>query len=152
MVFCMTEADKKKIVSIMEKHGVLVGYLFGSAARGTMGPHSDIDVAVLFDKNKVPQERQFDEELSISGEIARALNVEDADVVNLGTVRNPLLKHIVASEGILVLMKDRDKYFLLERSIIQEYEDSRFLHNTAVRIMREQIKDGTFGKASMRVL
>ena len=148
----MTEAEKKKIVSIMEKHGVLVGYLFGSAARGTMGPHSDIDVAVLFDKNKVPQERQFDEELSISGEIARALNVEDADVVNLGTVRNPLLKHIVASEGILVLMKDRDKYFLLERSIIQEYEDSRFLHNTAVRIMREQIKDGTFGKASMRVL
>ena len=47
----MNEADKNKIAEIMARHGAILGYLFGSAARGTMCPHSDIDVAVFFDES-----------------------------------------------------------------------------------------------------
>lgn len=131
----------------MEKHGVVVGYLFGSAARGTMGPHSDIDVAVLFDERIIPKEKQFDEKLEIASEIARACGVRDADVINLNQQTGPVIRYEAVLEGEPVFVKDLSVKARLVRSVFREYEDTRYLRETSYRILREQIKSGQFGRA-----
>lgn len=142
----MLEIDKSKVAEILERHGVAVGYLFGSAAHGTMGPHSDIDVAVLFDEKKVPVEKQFDVKIAISSKLAEAFEVNDADVINLSTTVDPLIKYVAVLSGELVLAKDTNKRLALERKVVRDYEDTRTLRRIAGMVMEKQLKDGTFGR------
>lgn len=141
----MTEADKKKVAEIMEKHGVVVGYLFGSAVRGTMGPHSDIDTAVLFDE-EMTEQKEYDRKVTLSLEIANNLHVPDADVINLKTARGPLIKYQAIFSGEVILEKDKDKRLALERQIVREYEDTRMLRKIRDDILREELKDGVLEK------
>ncbi len=133
----------------MEKHGVLVGYVFGSAARGTMGPHSDIDVAVLFDEHIIPKEKQFDEKLAISSDITRVFPVKDADVVVLNRQHNPVLLYESVLDGEAIFSKDRQAQFRLSEYALRQYEDTRRLRETAYRILRAQAKSGEFGRAAV---
>ena len=142
----MNQDQKKQIADIMEKHGVVVGYLFGSAQKGTMGPHSDIDVAVFFDENKVPEDRQFDVKLTISSEIASVFHVNDADVIVLNTIVDPLIKYISIFDGELIFAKDVDTRFALERYVVRQYEDTKSLRSIMSDVLREDLKAGTFGK------
>ncbi len=142
----MPEADKKKIAKIMEKHGVIVGYLFGSAARGQMGPHSDIDTAVLFD-HRLSDTEQFNKKIAISNEIAKECGSKDADVINLATATDPLIKYIAIVSGILILSKDEQARFAIERKVVRGYEDTRELRRIARVITRMQLFDGSFGLA-----
>lgn len=141
----MTEADKKKIAEIMEKHGVIVGYLFGSAVRGTIGPHSDIDVAVLFDSS-MSRETQDEEVENIRSEIRSAYHKEQVDVINLNQETNPVLLHGAVLDGQAILVKDASLRARLSCRVLHEYEDTRYLRETSYRILREQIKLGTFGR------
>ena len=143
----MTELDKRKIAVIMERHDILVGYLFGSAARGKMGPHSDIDVAVLFDEKKVPEIKQFDEKLAIASEITDAFSVKDADVINLNQQTNPVLRYDAVILGEVIFVRNSSVKNQLVRAVLREYEDTRYLRETSYRILREQIKSGEFGRA-----
>ncbi len=131
----------------MEKHGVIVGYLFGSAARGTMGPHSDIDTAVFFDEIKVPRERQFDARLALMGDIASACGVETADVINLNEVQNPVIRYEAVVKGIPILIQDNDARVRLAVSVLREFEGTRHLRKVSYRILREHAKSGAFGRA-----
>jgi len=143
----MYKLQNEKIAEILERRGALVGYLFGSAARGEMGPHSDIDVAVLFDEEKVPQEKQFDAKLDIASEIAESSGVERVDVINLSTTSDPLIKYIAAFSGVLFFEKNKERRLTLERSIVREYENTRSLRRIAETVMKNQIRNGAFGKA-----
>ena len=142
----MTEADKKKIAEIMEKHGVIVGYLFGSAARGKMGPLSDIDVAVLFDEflNIENQESLLED---IRSAVAHSFGKEKVDVINLNQETNPVLRYEAVLEGEVVFVRDISIKARLARAVLREYEDTRYLRETSYRILREQIKSGEFGRA-----
>ena len=145
----MNAKQKKQIADIMEKHGVLVGYLFGSAQKGTMGPHSDIDTAVFFDEKKVPKEKQFDAKMEISGEIARAFPVPDSDVINLNQVQNPVLRYDAVVQGEVIYDKEPKVRAHLARAVLREYEDTKYMRETSYRILHEQIKSGQFGRASI---
>lgn len=140
----MTETDKKKIAAIMEKHGVVVGYLFGSAASNAKGLLSDIDVAVVFGKH-IPRDAQFDHELRVASEIGTVLGEERVDVVNIMTVNNPALKYGAVLNGLPVLIKDYQLKKMLERITLREYEDTNYLRETSYNILRRKIKEGTFG-------
>ena len=145
----MTDRQKQQLAGILERHGVVVGYLFGSAARGTMGPHSDIDVAVLFDERKIPAEQQVNEKLTISSEIIRAFPVENADVVILNRQHNPVLLYESVLEGEAIYVKDTKAKVHLSQYALRQYEDTRFLRETSYQILREQAKSGAFGRASV---
>ena len=131
----------------MKRHGVVVGYLFGSAARGTMGPHSDIDVAVYFDEAKIPEKKQFTEKLTISSEIASACQVKDVDVIILNNATNPVLLYESVLSGEPILVKDSELKARLARFALHQHEDTRYLRETSYRILHEQIKSGQFGRA-----
>ena len=46
----ISNEQKDKIITILRANGAVVGYLFGSYARGTAGTLSDIDIGVAFPK------------------------------------------------------------------------------------------------------
>jgi len=134
----------------MENHGVIVGYLFGSVMRGTMGPRSDIDVAVFFDNTQIPETEQFKETLALSADIAQAFSVENVDVINLNSQTNPVLRYEAVVNGEAIFVKDPSVKTQLARAILREYENTRYLRETSYRILREQIKSGLFGRAPVK--
>lgn len=143
----MTEADKKRIADILEKHDVVVGYLFGSALSGTMGPHSDIDIGVVFESELSSQE-DFDRRFKLSEEISRAFKVPETDIINLKTVTSPLIKYQSVFSGEPILIKNHDVRFAVERAIVREYEDTRSLRSIMSGVLREELQNGTFGTFS----
>lgn len=132
----------------MTCHGAVLGYLFGSAARGAMGPRSDIDVAVLFDE-KINIEEQSKNREMIRDKIISNFKVEYADVINLNQQTNPVLRYDAVLEGEAILVKDLSIKARLARAVLREFEDTRHLRETSYRILREQIKSGQFGRASI---
>ena len=136
---------QKQLNKIFKNHQVVLAYLFGSVARKRTGPLSDIDIAVLF-SDKVKKDDYFDQELSLATEIGKLLKVDRVDIVNLKTVKNPLLQHDIIFEGKPILVEDEKLRFEIENQIMKEYEDTKHLREVQNRIMREQIKEGTFGK------
>mgnify|MGYP001585612594 CR=1 FL=1 len=145
----MKNLDTKLIEPILEKHQVVLAYLFGSAARGTMGMHSDIDIGVVFDDRMIPREKQFDEKLAIASEIEQKFKVRNADVINLNQQKNPVLRYEIVLEGKPIFAKDYSAQARLTRSVLREYEDTKYLRETAYQILREQIRSGQFGRVSV---
>lgn len=142
----MTFGEKTIIAEIMGRHKVAVGYVFGSAVRGTRGPHSDIDVAVLFD-DALAQKEQGKEKMALAHEIAEACRTESADVINLATASDPLVKYTAVFSGTLVYEKDAAVRRMVEQNIVREYENTRELRRIAQSVMYQQLKDGSFGRA-----
>lgn len=141
----MDAQGKKQIAEIMSRHGVVVGYLFGSVARGTAGPHSDIDLMVLFD-GKFSSEERFDEKMKIMDEVGDLFKIDAVDVISVADATDPLIKYVALSSGELVLERDKKARVFVEKRIVRDYEDTRELRRIGRMVMRNQLRDGTFGK------
>ncbi len=101
------ENIKKILSSVFERSGsVRFAYLFGSAAKGEVAPLSDIDVAVYL--SDVDREAVFDIKLSLHGDICRALNRNDVDLVALNTVANNMLIEDIIRHGVVIYDNDVD--------------------------------------------
>lgn len=81
---------------LASRNDVRLAVLFGSTARGTDGPSSDVDVAVLG--------RGLDP-LALARDLSRAIGRE-AQVVDLDTVGYPMLQAIVR-DGVVVAEHER---------------------------------------------
>ena len=134
-----------KLRPILEKHQVALAYLFGSAAREEHGPHSDVDIAVVFDTD-VSEQEDFDRRMKLAGEISRILRVPDADVINIKRATGPLIKYHAIFAGEPIFVKDAGLRFAVERSVVREYEDTRSLRRIASAVLRDELASGTFGK------
>ena len=130
------------------RHKVVLAYVFGSFAYGTVTPLSDLDIAVVFDE-RVPDKERFDRRLRLSYEIGKLTEMDRVDVVDLEAVRNPLLKHDAALEGKVLFSKDREFQRKFELRILQEYEDTEFMRTIQYYYLRKHIKEGTFGRAPL---
>lgn len=139
--------DRNKIREILEKHDVSVAYLFGSAARGDMGPHSDIDIGVVF-AHDVSEKDDFNRRRELSDEISHIIKVPETDIINLKTVTSSLIKYQAVFSGEPILIKDNNLRFALERAIVREYEDTRSLRRIMSSVLREELQNDTFGTFS----
>src|SRR5215217_7290197 len=79
---------------------VRLAVLFGSTARGTAGPRSDVDLGVLLDPD-TPDAR-----LRVEVELGRAVGDRSVDLIFLKEAP-PLLRFEIAKEGV-VLHQDQD--------------------------------------------
>jgi len=140
----LIEKNKKSLEKIFKKERVILAYLFGSAARRKMGPLSDIDIGVLFSE-KIKKENYFDKGLELASKIDKTLGIYKTEVVCLNQAP-PLLRHRVVFYGILIFFLDAELKRDFELRVLQEYEDFKYHLETAYKIMRKQIKEGTFGK------
>lgn len=129
---------EEKIIEIFNKHGVILGYLFGSYARGTTGPLSDIDVAVVFPReiDKEEENRKIDE---IKYEIEKIFNIKRADVINLRKNTNIALGYKIVFEGKVLVVNDSNLKFSLESKYMRDFEDTKYLRSVQFKILMNKI-------------
>jgi hypothetical protein len=132
-------ADLKRVESALAdttrtEPAVLAAYVFGSVARGTAGPLSDIDVALLVDSGADHQavcDRMGDA-------LSRQLGTSRVDVVSLSDAPIPL-RYRVVRDGRLVTHRDARS---LERFIVEtvlHYLDFKPLRDRAFAQLRDAI-------------
>ena len=114
------------MISIMRSRGAVIGYVFGSYARGTAGYLSDIDVGVVFPvtMSKDIQESRIEE---IRNALEKKFGGRDkADVVNVAMVKNPLLRYIITlGEGTVLFADENILKNKLADFARRDYEDTK---------------------------
>ena len=105
----MSVHDRHQLVESLRQHldaqpEILEAYLFGSLARGQAQSHSDIDVTVYVDPDRLP-DSPFGYAAELTTAVATALRSNEVDVVVLNQAP-PLLYHRVLRDGVRVLTRD----------------------------------------------
>lgn len=115
---------------------IVAAYIFGSIAKKTDRPLSDVDIAVLLDETK---SKNFSI-LEIVPKIEKKLG-RDVDVVVLNKAGD-VLKYEVRRDGVLIYDRNpeiRKKFEILGR---KTYEDFIYLHNRYVRKVVYEVSNG----------
>ncbi|WAM33053.1 type VII toxin-antitoxin system MntA family adenylyltransferase antitoxin [Caldicellulosiruptor morganii] len=135
---------KDEIVKILREYfekddKVIFAYLFGSYARGNANKSSDIDVAAYIKKSKDATEDLL-YQLDTKEHLEKILN-KKVDFVILNDA-DPLLKHEVFSDGILVIDKDHDLYVDVRVKNFYEYMDKKRYLEICALYQREYFLHG----------
>lgn len=120
-----------------EEPAVAAVYLFGSTARGTAGPLSDIDVGLLLS-------RDADEEAVVgrlTDALARTFRTDRVDVVSLTSMPIPV-RYRVLRDGIRLLERDRSARIRFAVETIRHYLDFQPLRERALAGLGEAILRG----------
>lgn len=126
----LTKEQKEKIIATMRAFGAVIGYLFGSYARGTAGPLSDVDIAVAF-PHEMPLMLQEDNVENIRNDLEKIFDRDKIDVVNIEVVKNPLLRYIVAlGEGVTLFVDDVNLKNKIAMRALRDFEDTKYLRRT----------------------
>jgi predicted nucleotidyltransferase len=139
------QQNSEQLKQVFQKEGVTLAYLFGSQARRTAGPQSDIDIAALFSQE--PQ-NCFAKRISLASSIENALRLRNADLICLHEAP-PLLRHRAVLSGKLLYAATPSTKREMELRALQEYEDFKYHLSTANTSMRRHIARKSFGKAPL---
>ena len=116
---------------IEKQECVRVAYLFGSHAKGRVGPLSDIDIAVLLDERLDKQER-FDLRLKLINSISSILKTNKLDVVVMNNAPL-LLNYNIIRKGRVLDSKDEVERVRFETHILSRYLDRRYYNERHVK-------------------
>lgn len=117
----MNEELEIAATNLAQDARVLAVYGFGSMARGEAGPRSDVDVAVLLDRDI-----SLIDELRLRARVTRELHRDDVDLVNLGHAP-PLLRHEIASAARRLYVRDEEAADRFEERAARECFDTAHL-------------------------
>jgi predicted nucleotidyltransferase len=104
-----------------QRADVVAVYLFGSRARGTARPSSDVDLAVLYREPQQPGLEALS--LPLEGDLEAALGVP-VQVLSLN-LAPPDVIHRVLRDGVLLLERDASRRVAFEVRSRNEYFDVR---------------------------
>jgi predicted nucleotidyltransferase len=136
------EARLERAKEILSAHGVEFALLFGSVARGTARPWSDLDVAVYIAEEVRAGMSALDlGRLAAELEIALGWDV-DLLVLNTSLRRRPALTHRVLAEGRLFFCKDRERFVAFRARAIQQYLGTAFLRAMVQQAFEERLRTG----------
>ena len=117
----------KKINSFAVKHpDIILAFLFGSVASGRDHSNSDVDVALLFERNKIPDGNN---RLELMSELSGLLE-QNADVVLLNSA-SPIVKMQVLRKGKKLYEKNRRAYSQFFVKTVNEYDDLKQVRKSA---------------------
>jgi predicted nucleotidyltransferase len=122
----LVERLKANIGSILESYPIRLAYLYGSAAAGNSTPFSDVDIALVADRELVPRER-LKLMLEIEVKLADQCDIHDADVRIINDA--PLVfRGRVACDGILLYARDEATRIEFETTTRDAYFDYLPVH------------------------
>ncbi len=132
----ITNEQQNRIVDILRSYGAVVGYLFGSYARGRAGYLSDIDIGVIFPKN-MALENQSEQVENIRNDLEKIFGRDKVDVTNVPKLHNPLLRYIITlGEGKVLFADD----VLVKNRIAdiarREFEDTHYLRSIQYQALK----------------
>ncbi|KPV62990.1 MAG: Nucleotidyltransferase domain protein [Candidatus Bathyarchaeota archaeon BA2] len=125
------EIDEVKAFLEGQKH-VRVTYLFGSYAKGKVGPLSDVDIAVLLD-GRLDKQESFDLRLRLINGISSILKTDKLDVVVMNNAPL-LLNYNIISQGRVLDSKDELERAMFETRILSRYLDRRYYDERHVKM------------------
>jgi predicted nucleotidyltransferase len=115
----ITSGLKEYFAERADVEGIAAAWLFGSVARGTAGPRSDVDVAILYSKEPPPGLAGLG--LSLEGDLERLLGLPvQVVVLNRASVD---LVHRVLRDGALLVDRDRSRRIAFEVRSRNEFWD-----------------------------
>lgn len=123
---------------------VTAAYLFGSRSGGHARRASDVDVAVIFDR-ETDSQRRFLARCLLSERLASAARVESADVVDLETA-TPLLAHEVLRRGHLLFSRDEFRRVRVVARQTMRYLDGRPMRRVLDEATFRRLREGTLGR------
>ncbi len=106
-------------------------YAFGSRARGTAGPASDVDIGVLLDRRL-----SLGDELRLRAEVVAELRRDDIDFVVLNQAP-PLLRYEVVAAGSRLFARDPEAAARFEHRTAMRCFDTAYLRQVQQRLLRE---------------
>lgn len=107
------------------RSNIVAVWIIGSYGTEHQREESDIDFAILFDK-----EIKILEEMSIAGDITEILNEENIEIVNLDK-RTPItLQFRTIKEGRILYESDYIKVCDYIEQVIKQYQSSRYYIET----------------------
>jgi len=122
---------------------VLVAYLFGSQARGTPTPISDVDFAVLLSE-AVPRESYLDYRIALTQELTRIFHSDEVQVVILNQAP-PLLAYKVIVEGKPLFCRDELARLRFRTDATRRYLDTKALRRVQDTATARRIREARFG-------
>lgn len=119
---------------------IVLLYLHGAHARGTQGPLSDVDIAVLLE---VDAARDAKASLTLVGKLADACGREDVDVVILNSAGS-IIKDRVVRNGRLVFAGSERERLRFEASAVMEALDFQHFSRVYDDALFGQLAEGRF--------
>lgn len=120
-------------------------YLFGSSARGSDGPLSDVDVAVMIG-NKGDGKGLHARHLDLIASVAGVVGSERTDVVILNTAP-PALGYRVLKEGVLIFSRDEPARMEHWVRTVDRYLDMEPFRRTLAEGLKHRLEEGRFGRS-----
>jgi hypothetical protein len=122
--------------TLRDESTVIAGYLFGSLAKGTENPMSDIDIAFLSSRRGAKTNAELTRRLTI--QISEALDALAVDVVCLNGA-DLALRYNVIRDGLLFYEKNPARRISFEKRTLVEYFDmiplwDKYDHQMALRL------------------
>lgn len=110
----MSSDDVRRLVALLEGYSLIrIALLFGSLARNTATPESDLDLAVGAGRRLTTEER-----VELIGALASAFG-RPVDLVDLASVGEPLIGQILQG-GVRLLGSNREYAELLKRHLFAQ--------------------------------
>ena len=139
-----TSLDLEVLAQIFQdREDIVVAYLFGSQAKGTPGPLSDVDVAYLLDEKLSAKEMETRNDVLYRA-IAACLKTDHVSVVCLNEA--PLrIRQAVITTGKLLYSSDERKRVEFTETTMHEYMDTRPMREEYYHYLCERIMEGGLG-------
>lgn len=137
----LTDDDIARLTArLSAEDDVLVAYLYGSQARGTAGPLSDVDVAALLREPIAPTRLA-----ELTGVVAEATGTRRADVVLLNDAP-PALGYRVIRDGRVLICRDDRARVRHAATVIDRYLDTAPLRRALADGLAHRLAEGRFGR------
>lgn len=117
---------------------VRLAYLFGSVAKGRAGALSDVDVAVLVDRDVLARSEGYDYEAGLATSLMGALRFPKVDLALLNAAPS-LLRFMVVRDGILVREREEGLSIAFRVEAIRDYVDFEPARRIQRRYLRESL-------------
>jgi predicted nucleotidyltransferase len=135
-----------RLAAALDRPEVTTGFLIGSQARGSAGPLSDVDVAVLHDPALTSAER-LELRLSLTASVGAALETSEIDIVLLNGAP-PLMRHEALRHAVVLVDRDPEARMEFQVRSLHDYVDTEPLRKLFARHLHERIREGRFGRAA----
>jgi predicted nucleotidyltransferase len=146
MAFDVTEIEALLGAFFRERPEVDAVYLFGSAAAGTAGPLSDLDIAVLLSRSGLVQAAADPGySASLVADLTRRLGTDRVDLVLLHEAP-PLLAHRVIRGGRAIYIGNEQALHAFQFRAIQRHLDTKRLRESQASALTARLHAGGFGR------
>lgn len=135
----MHSLDEEILRAVEGIPGISVLVVFGSRAKGTARPDSDLDVAVLPESGDPKARRELLTSLAVA--LADLAPEGRVDVVFLDEA-NDVLRQRVMETGRVLICRDRDAWIELRVRTMREYGDREWVRDLMQRAQRCRLEGG----------